>query len=90
MHMPWTEFVERLSGEFDAAHLVAGHDFRFRSQREGNAERPQGKKPELGLDCDIIPAVRYKGIVSSSTLIRKLIAEGDMQQPTSFWVIRTS
>jgi riboflavin kinase/FMN adenylyltransferase len=61
MHMPWTEFVERLSGEFDAAHLVAGHDFRFGHNGEGNAERLREKSRELGLECDIIPAVRYKG-----------------------------
>jgi riboflavin kinase/FMN adenylyltransferase len=84
MHMPWTEFVERLSGEFDAAHLVAGHDFRFGHNGEGNAERLREKSRELGLECDIIPAVRYKGIVSSSTHIRKLIAEGDIQQANEF------
>jgi riboflavin kinase/FMN adenylyltransferase len=64
MHMPWTEFVERLSGEFDAAHLVAGHDFRFGYKGEGDAKRLYEKSIGLGIGCDIIPAVKYKGIVS--------------------------
>ena len=84
MHMPWPEFVERLSGEFDAAHLIAGHDFRFGYKGEGNADRLLQKSRELGLDCDIIPAVKYKGVISSSTYIRKLIADGDIQQANEF------
>jgi riboflavin kinase / FMN adenylyltransferase len=84
MRMPWTEFVERLSGEFNAAHLVAGHDFRFGWKGEGTAEKLLKKSRELGLGCDIIPAVSYKGVVSSSTHIRKLISEGDMEQANEF------
>jgi riboflavin kinase/FMN adenylyltransferase len=84
MQMPWQEFVERLASEFDAAHLVAGHDFRFGYKGEGNAERLVEKSRELGISCDIIPAVTYKGVISSSTHIRKLIAEGDMEQANEF------
>jgi riboflavin kinase / FMN adenylyltransferase len=82
--MPWTEFVERLSSEFNAAHLIAGHDFRFGYKGEGNAERLKEKSLELGLGCDIIPEVKYKGITSSSTHIRKLIADGEMEQANEF------
>ncbi len=84
MHMPWTEFVERLSGEFDAAHLIAGHDFRFGYKGEGSAVKLKEKSRELGVECDIIPAVKYKGIISSSTYIRTLITEGDIEQANEF------
>ncbi len=84
MHMHWTEFVERLSDEFDAAHLIAGHDFRFGFKGEGNADNLKKKSQELGIGCDIIPAVKYKGIISSSTIIRKLIADGDIEQANEF------
>ncbi|MEL4106506.1 riboflavin biosynthesis protein RibF [Oscillospiraceae bacterium WX1] len=84
MHMPWSEFVERLTGEFDAVHLVAGHDFRFGWKGEGCAEKLLEKSRALGIGCDIIPAVTYKGIVSSSTYIRTLIAEGDLEQANEF------
>lgn len=84
MRMPWTEFVERLSGEFDASHLVAGHDFRFGYKGEGNAEKLKEKSRELGFGCDVIPAVKYKGVVSSSTHIRTLIAKGDIVQANEF------
>lgn len=84
MRMPWPEFVERLSCEFDAAYLVAGHDFKFGHKNEGDADKLKEKSEELGLGCDIIPAVTYKGIISSSTHIRKLIADGDMEQANEF------
>ncbi|SHI04540.1 riboflavin kinase / FMN adenylyltransferase [Sporobacter termitidis DSM 10068] len=84
MRMPWTEFVERLSNEFNAAYLVAGHDFTFGHKGEGTAEKLAQKSRELGIGCDIIPAVTYKGVVSSSTYIRKLIAEGDIEQANEF------
>ena len=84
MHMPWTKFVEQLSDDFDAAHLVAGHDFRFGFKGEGNADKLTEKSRELGIECDIIPAVKYKGIISSSTYIRTLIAEGDIEQANEF------
>jgi riboflavin kinase/FMN adenylyltransferase len=84
MHMPWTEFVERLSSEWNAAHLVAGHDFRFGWKGEGTSEKLLTKSLELGLGCDIIAPVTYRGVVSSSTYIRKLIAEGDMEQANEF------
>ncbi|NMA25290.1 MAG: bifunctional riboflavin kinase/FAD synthetase [Clostridiales bacterium] len=84
MHMSWMEFVERLSTEWNAAYLVAGHDFRFGHKGSGNAERLMEKSCELGIECDIIPEVKYKGITSSSTYIRKLISEGDMEQANEF------
>jgi riboflavin kinase/FMN adenylyltransferase len=84
MHMPWVEFVERLSTEWNAAYLVAGHDFRFGYKGVGNAERLKEKSSALGIECDIISEVKYKGITSSSTYIRKLIADGDMEQANEF------
>jgi riboflavin kinase/FMN adenylyltransferase len=82
--MPWQEFVERLSSEFNAAHLVAGHDFRFGFNGEGNVDKLLEKSGELDISCDIIPAVRYKDIIISSTHIRKLIEEGDIEQANEF------
>lgn len=84
MCMPWTEFVERLSNEFNAAHLVAGHDFTFGYKGQGTAENLREKSRVLGIECDIIPAVMYKDIIISSTHIRKLIADGDMEQANEF------
>jgi riboflavin kinase/FMN adenylyltransferase len=76
--MPWDEFVRLLVSDFGAIHVVAGHDYSFGHHGFGNAEMLAQKAAELGIGCDIIPEVRYKGQVSSSTLIRKLLTDGDI------------
>jgi riboflavin kinase/FMN adenylyltransferase len=49
MHMPWDEFVDHLVAEWDATHLVVGHDFHFGYRGEGTAEKLTAKCAELGL-----------------------------------------
>lgn len=84
LHMSWSVFVEHLANDFYAAHLVCGHDFRFGYRGEGNPQRLIDKCKELGIGCDIIPAVVYKGVTSSSTHIRQLIADGEIEQANEF------
>jgi len=77
-NMPWDDFVRSLVDEFGAQHLVAGHDHRFGKRGEGNPEKLAAMCNELGIGCDIIPPVVYKGEVSSSTIIRGFLADGDI------------
>jgi len=83
-NMPWDEFIDHLVDEFGAMHLVAGHDFRFGSGGKGNSRLLEAKCRELDLGCDIVPAVQYDGITSSSTYIRELISQGDMERANLF------
>ena len=82
--MPWDVFLDHLIDTFGAQHLIAGHDFRFGGGGEGNSERLQQKCAELGIGCDIIPAVTHDGVLSSSTYIRELISNGDMELANKF------
>lgn len=84
MHMPWQEFVQTLVVEMDAAWVVVGHDFRFGWKGEGTAERLSAYCQEHGLGCDIIPAVKLEGRVVSSTYIRELIQNGEMERANAF------
>ncbi|MCI8594799.1 MAG: riboflavin biosynthesis protein RibF [Oscillospiraceae bacterium] len=85
MHMPWEVFLtDFLVQECGAVHLVAGHDFCFGYRGEGTPERLKAKCAELGLGCDIIPAVTMEGITVSSTYIRTLIAQGEMERAAAF------
>lgn len=84
MQMPWQEFVQTLIQEMDAAWVVGGHDFRFGWKGEGTAQRLQDYCADLGLGCDIIPAVTLEGRVVSSTYIRELIEEGEMERANQF------
>lgn len=85
MHMPWDGFVTHfLAGQLEARHLVAGHDFHFGYKGQGNPARLREKCAELGIGCDIVPKVEYDGITVSSTYIRKLIAQGEMERADEF------
>lgn len=84
-HMDWRDFVRSyLVKECDAVHLVAGHDFHFGYKGEGDPRRLESLCAELGLGCDIIPKVELDGITVSSTYIRALLAQGELEQANRF------
>lgn len=85
MRMPWRDFVtEYLRKELGVVHVVAGHDFHFGYMGKGNPRRLQEKCAQLGIGCDIIPKVEQDGITISSTYIRTLIAQGEMERAVQF------
>lgn len=85
MKMPWEEFVtDYLIRERGVVHVVAGHDFHFGYKGEGNPERLRAKCAELGIGCEIVDKVERDGITVSSTYIRTLIAQGEMELANAF------
>lgn len=85
MCQPWREFVEEyLAKELGAAYLVCGHDFHFGYKGEGNPNRLQELCAALGIGCDVVPKVEVEGITVSSTYIRTLIAQGEMERANQF------
>ena len=84
MHMPWQEFADNAIRELRLAWIVVGHDFRFGYRGEGTAEKLKTYCEEKGIGCDIIQAVRLDGRIVSSTYIRTLIADGDMEQAARY------
>ena len=85
MHMPWEDFMDKvLIKEHGAAHLVVGHDFCFGYKGLGTAKLLKERCLMLGLGCDIIPEVSLEGVTVSSTHIRTLIAEGNMDEAARF------
>ena len=85
MEMPWREFATHiLSQQMGAVHVVAGHDYHFGYRGEGNAQRLEEVCREMGIGCTIIPPVQLDGITVSSTYIRGLIAQGEMERAVAF------
>ena len=84
MHMPWREFADNIIRELGLAWIVVGHDFCFGFRGEGTAEKLKAYCEEKGIGCDIIQAVRLDGRIVSSTYIRTLIADGDMEQAARY------
>jgi riboflavin kinase/FMN adenylyltransferase len=85
MRQPWDSFVlDTLVREYGAIHLVAGHDFHFGYKGEGNPKRLLSLCQELGVGLDIIEKVEQDGITVSSTYIRTLVAQGEIERANEF------
>ncbi len=85
MKTPWREFVtDYLVRDHGAVHLVVGHDFHFGYKGEGDPQRLQALCAELGLGCDVVPKVELDGVTVSSTHIRRLISQGNMDEAVRF------
>ncbi|MDE7243688.1 MAG: bifunctional riboflavin kinase/FAD synthetase [Oscillospiraceae bacterium] len=84
MTMPWVDFVLLLAQKYHAGWIVAGHDFRFGHQNSGTPALLSKKAAALGMGCDIIPAVTLDGVTVSSTHIRRLLQEGDVEEAARF------
>jgi riboflavin kinase/FMN adenylyltransferase len=84
MHLAWDEFLRTVKDELGAVHLVIGHDFCCGYKGLGTSERIASWCAEQGLGCDIISEVVLDGVVVSSTYIRNLVADGNMEQASRF------
>ena len=80
MHMPWEEFAASAIEELNIGWIVVGHDFCFGYKGQGTASRLKDYCETRGIGCDIIPAVRLDGEIVSSTKIRQLIADGEIDE----------
>jgi len=82
--MSWSKFIDHLIEEFGAKHLVAGNNFKFGFEAEGSSKLLLKKCEEAGIGCDIIDEVKYDGITSSSTYIRELLTNGNIERANAF------
>ena len=72
--------MENIISQLNIGWIVVGHDFCFGYKGEGTARRLKDYCLAHDIGCDIIPPVMLDGRVVSSTYIRSLIAQGDMEQ----------
>ena len=81
MQTPWEVFLdEYLIGTLHATHLICGHDYRFGYGGEGTAERLMDACRARSIGCDVIGKVELDGEAVSSTRIRSLVLDGQMEQ----------
>jgi len=84
MTCPWQEFLSLLREYYAAEGLVCGHDFRFGSHGEGNADLLCAYCRKMGMACAVVPEQTLHGITVSSTHIRSLLEQGEMEQVNLF------
>lgn len=84
MQMDWKAFIDELIEELNVCGIVVGYDFCFGYKGLGRADKLKEYCEELGIACEIIPAVRIGGEIVSSTLIRELIENGEIEKANEY------
>jgi riboflavin kinase/FMN adenylyltransferase len=87
--LPFTQALSRLAPEmfvrqilaerFRVRELVIGYDHGFGRARSGGIDLLRRIGIELGFDVDVVDAVRVGGKAVSSTAIRSLVADGQVE-----------
>ncbi len=84
MRTSWQAFLDEIIDRLELVWIVIGHDFRCGYKGEGTAEKIREYCREKGIGCDVIDPVMLDGRIVSSTYIRSLIAEGDMEEAARY------
>ena len=74
--LPPEEFITMLRQKCGCIGAVCGFNFRF---GRGAAGRPETLMAAFGENTRVLPPLRYRGEVVSSTLIRKVLLSGDIE-----------
>ncbi|NCB29269.1 MAG: riboflavin biosynthesis protein RibF [Clostridia bacterium] len=83
--MDWRAFIsELLVKQFGAVWLISGRNNRFGYKGLGTPEGMAEECAKLGIGYDCIDDVKLDGITVSSTYIRQLISQGDMEGAARF------
>ena len=82
--MPWQDFFRLLTEKYNAVGMVCGEDFRFGYRGEGDAEKLQAACKNARIPCVTVPQQRMNGTVVSSTHIRNLLEDGNMEEAVRF------
>lgn len=78
------EWVDLLHTRVGMSEVVCGADYTFGRDRGGTVERLRALAAGLGFGVHIAPQVHVAGTLVSSTLIRRLLRMGDVQEAARF------
>lgn len=79
MHMQAEDFLKMLTEKIAVREIVAGTDFRFGYQRQGDYRLLEACAQKFGYTVKIFQKKQFEGADISSTRIRTLILEGDIE-----------
>lgn len=84
MQVEWDDFLNTVKNDLGAIHIVIGRDFCCGYRGAGTSEKISAWCVKNGLGCDIVEEVVLDDVIVSSTFIRQLVANGDMEQATRY------
>lgn len=79
-NQPAEQFIHMLVDHLHPTEIWIGQDFVFGRNREGNERLLREFGRDLGFDVNVLPPVEWKGRIISSSRIRTLLSEGDMEE----------
>jgi riboflavin kinase/FMN adenylyltransferase len=74
------EFISLVKKYLRMRGIIVGPDFALGRGREGNIELLRALGREMDFSIEVIPPYKINGEVVSSTLIRRVLAQGDMKK----------
>jgi riboflavin kinase/FMN adenylyltransferase len=79
-NMEADDFLEKiLFSRLDIRHFVIGYDFRFGRSQSGGMKLLKQKAKEKGIEVDQVQPFQVNGVTVSSSLIRKLLSRGEVE-----------
>lgn len=77
---PEAFFREVLTGALGAKAVIVGENFRFGHLQAGTVEDLKRLAAQAGIEAEIVPLLRRRGVKVSSSEIRRLLAEGNVSR----------
>lgn len=81
---PWQDFLDMLCRDYHAAGFVCGDDFHFGYHGQGNGQLLLNYCRAAGLPGAVVPEQTVDGTRVSSTHIRTLLEQGNMEEANRF------
>ncbi|MBO4799329.1 MAG: bifunctional riboflavin kinase/FAD synthetase [Lachnospiraceae bacterium] len=78
-NMEASDFVRKIVSDLNVRFIAVGSDFGFGHNREGDFRLLQNMSGQLGYKVEVVDKERYLGREISSTYIREVIGQGDME-----------
>ncbi len=79
------EFIRKfICDKIGARHVVIGYDHKFGRDRGGNETTLRTMGEKFGFDVTRVPPIKENGVVISSTLIRNLLLQGEVEQANTY------
>lgn len=78
------DFLDRLFNFIQLEKIIVGYDFNFGKAREGSASLMKHESSKRGIEFLQLEAVKIGDITVSSTMIRRLLFEGEFDTVTRF------
>jgi len=79
--IPPHDFIQRiLSKQVGAKKIIVGYNYRFGHGKSGDVASLKGYCTPLGIEVEVVNALRVDGTIVSSSKIRELIIQGEVEK----------